>query len=89
MSNIGFTEFLLIVVVALLLFGPQKLPEIGRALGKTMQEFKKGMQDITEDIKESDREQTNDSPIVDASQMNSPQAQPKSANLDKNRNLPE
>lgn len=53
LSNIGFMEFLLIAIIALLIFGPKKLPEIGRAMGRTVQEFKKGMKGVTEDEQES------------------------------------
>jgi sec-independent protein translocase protein TatA len=49
LSNISFGEFLLIEVVALVLFGPKKLPEIGRALGKAIQEIKNGAREIMED----------------------------------------
>jgi sec-independent protein translocase protein TatA len=49
LSNISFGEFLLIAVVALVLFGPKKLPEIGRALGKAIQEIKNGAREIMED----------------------------------------
>lgn len=45
MPNIGLGELLVILIVCLLLFGAKRLPEIGRALGKTIQEFKKGMKD--------------------------------------------
>jgi sec-independent protein translocase protein TatA len=38
----GF-EWILIVIVALLLFGPKKLPELGKAVGKSFREFKNGM----------------------------------------------
>lgn len=48
-SNIGVTEFVLIAIVGLLLFGPKKLPEIGRALGRAMQEFKAGARGLVED----------------------------------------
>lgn len=41
MFGIGVPELLLILVVGLVVFGPGKLPEIGRSLGKTMNEFKK------------------------------------------------
>lgn len=44
MFGLGFQEVLLILLVALLLFGAAKLPEIGRAMGKTIKEFKKSMQ---------------------------------------------
>ena len=40
-GRIGLQELILILVVALLVFGPQKLPEIGKALGKGLREFKK------------------------------------------------
>ncbi|WP_442601862.1 twin-arginine translocase TatA/TatE family subunit [Paenibacillus sp. KN14-4R] len=49
MGSIGFTEFLLIGIVLLLLFGPKKLPELGRAFGKTLREFKNGARNIMED----------------------------------------
>jgi sec-independent protein translocase protein TatA len=45
MSGIGITGFLLIALIALLLFGPSKLPELGRAVGRTLKEFKKGASD--------------------------------------------
>ncbi|NIK68992.1 MULTISPECIES: twin-arginine translocase TatA/TatE family subunit [unclassified Paenibacillus] len=40
--GIGVTGFILIVVVGLLLFGPSKLPQLGRAIGSTFSEFRKG-----------------------------------------------
>ncbi|MBA2943175.1 twin-arginine translocase TatA/TatE family subunit [Paenibacillus sp. CGMCC 1.16610] len=48
-QNIGFTELLLIAVVALVLFGPNKLPEIGRVLGRTFRDFKKGAYELMND----------------------------------------
>ncbi|MGM0904502.1 MAG: twin-arginine translocase TatA/TatE family subunit [Bacillota bacterium] len=50
LSNIGFPGLILILTLALIVFGPNKLPEIGRAFGKTLQEFKKATKEITEDI---------------------------------------
>ncbi len=41
MGNLGFPELVIIVVIALLVFGPGKMPEIGRSLGKGIAEFKK------------------------------------------------
>mgnify|MGYP003332402383 CR=1 FL=1 len=43
MPNIGPTEIILLLVLALLLFGAKRLPEIGRSLGSGMREFKKGV----------------------------------------------
>ncbi|MGN0838854.1 MAG: twin-arginine translocase TatA/TatE family subunit [Pyramidobacter sp.] len=40
MGNIGFSEIFLIVVVCLIIFGPSRLPEIGKACGKAIKEFK-------------------------------------------------
>jgi sec-independent protein translocase protein TatA len=47
--NLGFGEIALIVFVALLLFGPKKLPELGKAAGKTLKEFKNATKGIMED----------------------------------------
>ena len=40
-------ELIIILVVALLIFGPKKLPEMGSAIGKSLKEFRKGMNEIT------------------------------------------
>lgn len=46
MFNIGFPEMALIFVVALIVIGPAKLPEIARALGKAYNEFTRSMRDV-------------------------------------------
>lgn len=46
MGGIGTTGIILLVLIALLLFGPNKLPELGRAFGKTLREFKSGAREI-------------------------------------------
>ena len=41
--NIGFWEVLIILIIVLILFGPKRLPELARALGESVNEFKKAM----------------------------------------------
>lgn len=47
-QKIGVTELVLILILALIVFGPSKLPEIGRAIGQSFTEFKKGINEISE-----------------------------------------
>ena len=49
-SGIGVTELVLILVIALVVFGPGKLPDVGRALGKSIREFKNAEKNIIEDV---------------------------------------
>jgi TatA/E family protein of Tat protein translocase len=56
MFNIGFPELLIILAIALIIFGPNKLPELAKGLGRAMREFKKA----TEEVKESFEAETRD-----------------------------
>ncbi len=49
MGNFGSGELLLIVVVGLLLFGPNKIPELARSCGRAVNQFKKGMREGLEE----------------------------------------
>ena len=49
LANIGFLGLILILLVALIIFGPNKLPQIGKAAGDTLREFKKSTRDLTGD----------------------------------------
>lgn len=52
-ANIGIPGMILLVVLALIIFGPTKLPEIGKAAGQTLKEFKSSANDLITD-KEDD-----------------------------------
>jgi sec-independent protein translocase protein TatA len=52
MPNIGPMEILLLALLAVVIFGPQKLPEIGRSIGRSMREFKDSVSGVT-DVKDA------------------------------------
>jgi TatA/E family protein of Tat protein translocase len=51
MFGIGTQELLIIFLIVLLLFGANRIPEIGRALGKGIRDFKRATRDIEDDLK--------------------------------------
>ena len=55
MFGIGMPELVVILLICLLVFGAGKLPEIGKAIGRTLSEFKKGMREISADDKNEDK----------------------------------
>ena len=59
MFRFGMGELLVILLIILILFGASKLPEIARALGKSIKEFKKAGKEIKNDIKEVTEEDKN------------------------------
>ncbi len=52
MGRIGFGELIIVLLIVLVLFGANRLPEIGSALGRALKEFKKTSKDIENDIKD-------------------------------------
>ena len=56
MFGLGFTEILVILVVALLVFGPDKLPELARNLGKALTEFRRASNDLRRSVLEASEE---------------------------------
>lgn len=52
-GKIGPWELILILVIALVVVGPKKLPEVGRSIGKAINEFKKGSKEMTDELKSS------------------------------------
>ncbi|MDD5422432.1 MAG: twin-arginine translocase TatA/TatE family subunit [Candidatus Omnitrophota bacterium] len=53
--GIGMQELLVILLICLLIFGASKLPEVGRALGQTIKEFKKSLKDGASDDQQQDK----------------------------------
>jgi sec-independent protein translocase protein TatA len=51
-GSIGMPELILIFVVALLVFGPKKLPELGKSLGRGLAEFKRASEDLKKTIED-------------------------------------
>ncbi|WP_161881153.1 twin-arginine translocase TatA/TatE family subunit [Deinococcus alpinitundrae] len=64
MPNLGMPEILLILVAALLVFGPKKLPDLGRSLGNGIREFRKGTQGLKDELEGSFKEES--TPVVAA-----------------------
>ena len=59
-SSIGVPGLIIILVIALIIFGPSKLPQLGKAVGQTLKEFKNStkdiMDDVTDEFKSDDKE---------------------------------
>ena len=53
MFNIGPAEMIVILVIALIVFGPKRLPEIGRTVGKSLREFRRATQDIRDEFEDN------------------------------------
>jgi TatA/E family protein of Tat protein translocase len=56
--NIGWQEILLILLIALLLFGARKIPDLARSLGKGIKEFRKGLREIENPEEETEKNKT-------------------------------
>ena len=67
-GSIGGTELLVIMVIALLIFGPRKLPELGKSIGRGLSEFKRASNDLKRSLEdelsleERNDHNTNDDP---------------------------
>ena len=69
-GSIGMPELIIILVIALIIFGPRKLPELGKSLGKSLNEFKKASQDLQNtlesEIKIEEQKETQAKSVADA-----------------------
>ncbi|SDN35635.1 twin-arginine translocase TatA/TatE family subunit [Alkalicoccus daliensis] len=57
LGGIGIPGLILILVIALVIFGPKKLPEIGKAMGETLKEFRNSTKDLTQDDEKDNKKQ--------------------------------
>lgn len=53
-GSLGFAEMAIIFVIALIVFGPRKLPELGRSLGTAMREFRRSLNEIQRELEDAD-----------------------------------
>jgi TatA/E family protein of Tat protein translocase len=66
MFGIGMPELLLILAVALIVLGPKKLPELARALGKGMAEFRRATEELKEEFQQMEHQVEDSSPAAPA-----------------------
>lgn len=63
-GSIGMPELIIIFVIALIIFGPRKLPELGRSLGRSLQEFKKASSELQRSLEEEIRIEEHHAPAA-------------------------
>jgi TatA/E family protein of Tat protein translocase len=76
MFGIGMQEMLVIFVIALLVFGPTKLPQLARSLGRAMAEFRRASSDLRQTLLESTREESPPRPAEPARPAPAPAPEP-------------
>ncbi len=69
LGSIGMPELVIIFVIALIIFGPRKLPELGRSLGKSLAEFKRASNELKSTLEEEIR-------LEDVQRTEAPKAAP-------------
>ncbi len=80
MGPIGFPEMIVIALVALIIFGPRKLPELGRSLGRSINEFKRASNELKSTLDDEIRAEERKAPATpqiaptDPSSLTSPAA---------------
>jgi sec-independent protein translocase protein TatA len=62
MGSIGMPEMLVILVIALIVFGPRKLPELGKSIGRSLAEFKRASNELKSTLEEEIRMEEHKSP---------------------------
>lgn len=70
MPNLGFTEIMILLVVALLVFGAKRLPEIGASMGKGIREFKRSISDTQDAVLKAPDNDRNTAGLLDGDRGN-------------------
>ncbi len=80
-GSIGMPELIIILTIALIIFGPRKLPELGRSLGKSLSEFKRASNELKntldeeirlEEQRSTERQRAPESSVEESSQVSEP-----------------
>jgi TatA/E family protein of Tat protein translocase len=75
-GSIGMPELIIILVIALIIFGPRKLPELGRSLGRSINEFKKASNELRSTLEEEIRIEEQKDRVTAAASATPPAATP-------------
>ncbi|PKN37563.1 MAG: twin-arginine translocase subunit TatB [Deltaproteobacteria bacterium HGW-Deltaproteobacteria-2] len=90
MFGIGMQELIIIAIIALIIVGPKKLPDLAKSLGKGFSEFKKATEGVTEDLKDAlkeDEKPKNDDGWKDSLLMKKPDVEETKADSSDNISL--
>lgn len=78
-GTIGIWEMVIILIIALIVFGPRKLPELGRSLGKSLREFKSASNELRNTLDEEIRVEDRQRPAAATSKSGAPATAARSA----------
>ncbi len=67
MGGFSFTHLLILVIIAMIFFRPQKVGEVGKSLGKALRNFKEGLSEVDADFKEVRPDKKESAPLVNQS----------------------
>jgi sec-independent protein translocase protein TatA len=81
-GSIGMPELIIILVIALIIFGPRKLPELGRSLGRSINEFKKASNELRSTLEEEIRVEEQRDRVSAAAAATPPSATPPPVDAD-------